>query len=166
MIELHENTEFEQVYDRFKDKVARYICGKIPNEHDAEDLASDVFVKVFNGLSGFDEKKASLSTWIYKITRNAVIDYYRTAKDICELPEELCFDENIEENMLNEEALRSLAGALDKLSQRERDIIILHYYNGETLKSIAGVMGISYSYIKLLHANALKVLREIMDERK
>ena len=80
MIELHENTEFEQIYAKFKDKVARYIYGKIPNEHDAEDLISDVFVKVFKGLSGFDERKASLSTWIYRITQNAVIDYFRTAK--------------------------------------------------------------------------------------
>lgn len=166
MIELHENTEFEQVYAKFKHKVARYICGKIPNEHDAEDLASDVFVKVFHGLSGFDEKKASLSTWIYKITQNAVIDYYRTAKSICELPEELCFDENIEEKMINEEMLESLADALGKLSRRERDIIILHYYSGKTLKSIAEIMDISYSYVKLLHANALKVLRKIINERK
>lgn len=166
MIELHDNAGFEQVYARFKDKVARYICGKIPNEHDAEDLVSDVFVKVFNGLSGFDEKKASLSTWIYSITQNAVIDYYRKTKSVCELPEELCFDENIEEKMINEEMLKSLADALGKLSQRERDIIILHYYNGKTLKSIAEIMDISYSYIKLLHANALKALRETIYERK
>jgi len=164
MIELHENTEFEQVYAKFKDKVARYICGKIPNEHDAEDLASDVFVKVFNGLSGFDEKKASLSTWIYKITQNAVIDYYRKAKLVCELPEEICFDENIDEKMLNEETLKSLADALGKLSSRERDIIILHYYSGKTLKSIAEKMDISYSYVKLLHTNALKALRETINE--
>lgn len=162
MIELHENTEFEQVYARFKNKVTRYICGKIPNEHDAEDLAADVFVKVFHGLSGFDEKKASLSTWIYRITQNTVIDYYRTTKFLCELPEELCLDGNIDENILNEETLKSLADALEKLPQRERDIIILHYYSGKTLKSIAEIMDISYSYVKLLHANALKALREII----
>ena len=50
MIEPYKNTEFEQIYVKFKDKVARYINGKIPNEHDAEDLTSDVFVKVFKGL--------------------------------------------------------------------------------------------------------------------
>ena len=51
MIELHKNTEFEQIYAKFKDKVARYIYGKIPNEHDAEDLISDVFVKVLDRKS-------------------------------------------------------------------------------------------------------------------
>ncbi len=72
MIELNKNTEFEQIYAKFKDKVAQYIYGKIPNKHDAEDLISDVFVKVFKGFSGFDETKASLSTWIYRITQNTV----------------------------------------------------------------------------------------------
>ncbi len=159
MIELHENTEFEQIYAKFKDKVARYIYGKIPNEHDAEDLISDVFVKVFKGLSGFDERKASLSTWIYRITQNAVIDYFRTAKSVCGLPEELCFEGNIDEEML-----KSLADALEQLSQRERDIIILHYYSGKTLKNIAEIMDISYSYVKLLHTKALKVLHKIINE--
>lgn len=162
MIELHKNTEFEQIYARFKDKVARYIYGKIPNEHDAEDLISDVFVKVFKGFSGFDETKASLSTWIYRITQNTVIDYYRTAKSVCGLPEELCFEGNIDEEMINEETLNSLADALEQLSWRERDIIILHYYSGKTLKSIAEIMDISYSYVKLLHTKALKILREII----
>ena len=164
MIELHENNEFEQIYAKFKDKVARYIYGKIPNEHDAEDLISDVFVKVFKGFSGFDEKKASLSTWIYKITQNAVIDSYRKAKSVYGLPEELCFEGSIDEEMLNEETLKNLADALGQLPQRESDIIILHYYSGKTLKSIAEIMDISYSYVKLLHTKALNNLREIINE--
>lgn len=64
--------------------------------------------------------------------------------------------------MLNEETLNSLADALEQLSRRERDIIILHYYSGRTLKGIAEIMDISYSYVKLLHTKALKVLREII----
>ncbi|MCI8899139.1 MAG: sigma-70 family RNA polymerase sigma factor [Lachnospiraceae bacterium] len=116
------------------------------------------------GNSGFDEKKASLSTWIYKITQNAVIDYYRKAKSVYGLPEELCFEGNIDEEMLNEETLKSLADALEQLPQRESDIIILHYYSGKTLKSIAEIMDISYSYVKLLHTKALNNLREIINE--
>ena len=66
--------------------------------------------------------------------------------------------------MLNEETLNSLADALEQLSRRERDIIILHYYSGKTLKSIAEIMDISYSYVKLLHTKALNNLREIINE--
>lgn len=168
MIEIYENVDLtrrsERVYIEFKDKVTRYVRGKIGNEHDSEDVVSDVFVKVFNGLSDFDENKASLSTWIYTITRNAVIDYFRAAKQFCELPEELYSEDDTEQNMINTEMLERLADALERLNERERDIIILHYYSGRTLKVIAQIMSISYSYVKLLHSDALKALRKYIDE--
>ena len=154
MIELCENIEFERIYIEFRDKVTRYVRGKIANEQDAEDVVSDVFVKVFNGLYGYDRKKSSVSTWIYTIAHNTVIDHYKTAKSVCELPGNLCSEDNIED----------LANALERLTERERDIIILHYYSGKTLKNIAEKMNISYSYVKLLHGNALKALRVIMNK--
>lgn len=168
MIEIYENVELtrrqERIYIEFKDKVTRYVRGKISNEHESEDVVSDVFVKVFNGLSSFDENKSSLSTWIYTITRNAVIDYLRISNRFCELPEELCSADDTEQSLLNGEMLRSLADALSRLDERERDIIVLHYYSGRTLKDIAQIMSISYSYTKLLHSNALKALREFIGE--
>lgn len=167
MIKIYENADTarqERIYFEFKDRVARYVHGKIGNEHDSEDVVSDVFVKVFNGLSDFDENKASLSTWIYTITRNAVIDYFRASKRLCELPEELCSEDDTEQKLINAEMLERLADALERLNERERDIIVLHYYSGRTLKDIAEAMGISYSYIKLLHSNALKTLRKFIDE--
>lgn len=164
MIELCENIEFERVYIEFKDKVTRYVRGKINNEQDAEDVVSDVFVKVLNGLSGFDREKSSMSTWIYTIAHNTVIDYYRTAKPLCGLPDDLCCKDNIDEALLNGEALESLANALKQLPERERDIVILHYYSRKTLKNIAEKMNISYSYVKLLHGNALKTLRGLMNK--
>lgn len=167
MIKIYENAytaRQERIYIEFKDKVARYVRGKIVNEHDAEDVVSDVFVKVFNGLSDFDENKASLSTWIYTITRNAVIDHFRASKRLCELPEELYSEDDTEQNIINTEMLERLADALERLNERERNIIVLHYYGGRTLKDIAEAMGISYSYTKLLHGGALKALRKHIDE--
>lgn len=167
MIEIYENTDTarqERIYTEFKDKVTRYVRGKIGSEHECEDVVSDVFVKVFNGLSDFNENKSSLSTWIYTITRNAVIDHFRASKQFCELPEELYSEDDTEQNMINAEMLERLASALERLNERERDIIVLHYYSGRTLKDIAEAMGISYSYIKLLHSNALKTLRKFIDE--
>lgn len=168
MIEIYENVELKQrqehIYIEFKDKVTRYVRGKISDEHECEDVVSDVFVKVFNGLSDFDENKAKLSTWIYTITRNAVIDYFRASKRLCELPEELYSEDDTEQKMINTEMLERLADALERLNERERDIIILHYYSGRTLKDIAQIMNISYSYVKLLHSDALKVLRKYIDE--
>lgn len=168
MTDIQKSVEWKQrqerIYIEYKDKVTCYIRGKISNSHDAEDIVSDVFVKVFRGLAGYDESKASVSTWIYTITRNTLTDYFRKAKRFCEIPEELCTGDDAEEALLNGEMLDCLANALSQLGQRERDIVILHYYSGKTLKEIAEMTGISYSYIKLLHANAIKKLRKMMEQ--
>ncbi len=153
----------EQIYLDYKDKVTRYISGKVPDPHTVEDLVSFVFVKAFAALPSFDRKKASVSTWIYTITRNVVIDHYRTAKQHSELVEMPVADGGIEEQILSEEMLSRLADALMKLDKRERDLIVLHYYKGHTLKSTAEILHISYSYAKLLHGNVLKELRGLLE---
>lgn len=152
---------YGEIYTAYKEKVSRYIHGKISNFHDAEDLVSDVFLKICQKYDTFDETKASLSTWIYTLTRNAVIDFYRTSKTHCKIPEEFPADGDFDET-LGEERLDSLADALCRLGQRERDIIILHYYNGYTLKEVAGKMKLSYSTVKLLHGRALRKLQKWM----
>lgn len=58
MPEMSEKIDLERIYVMFKDKIARYIRGKIANEQEAEDLTSEVFVKVFHRLSDFDESKS------------------------------------------------------------------------------------------------------------
>lgn len=152
----------ERVYLDYRDKVRRYISGKVRNIHDIEDLTNDVFVKVYEKLEKFDGEKASVSTWVYTITRNTVIDFYRTNKTCEELPETLVSDDGVDENVIKEESLSELCDALESLDERSRDLIIFHYYKGLTLKEIAEKMSISYSYAKLLHNNALAKLKDFL----
>ena len=152
----------EQIYSEYKEKVTHYISGKVSNSHDMEDLVSKVFEKVLKGLEGFDERKASLSTWIYAITRNTVIDYFRTNKPVCELPEELTVDDTAN-RLYCREMQMELAASLKQLDQRGRDLIILHYYSGYSLKKVAQMMKISYSNTKNIHRRALCELRNLMD---
>ena len=152
----------ERLYLDYRDKVRRYISGKVRNIHDIEDLTSDVFVKVYEKLEKFDGEKASVSTWVYTITRNTVIDFYLTNKTCEELPETLVSDDGVDENVIKEESLSELCDALESLDERSRDLIIFHYYKGLTLKEIAEKMSISYSYAKLLHNNALAKLKDFL----
>lgn len=156
--------EKNKIYTDFHKKVTRYVTGKIPNPQDAEDLVSCVFMKVFQKLNTFDESKASLSTWIFTITRNTVYDFYGTRKDFSELPEDIADDGKIDENLLNEEMLEQLADALESLDERSRDLIILHYYSGLTLKEIADRMQMSYPNTKVIHKKALRALQAFLGD--
>lgn len=156
--------EKNKIYTDFHKKVTRYVTGKIPNPQDAEDLVSCVFMKVFQKLDTFDESKASLSTWIFTITRNTVYDFYGTRKDFSELPEDIADDGKIDENLLNEEMLEQLADALESLDERSRDLIILHYYSGLTLKEIADRMQMSYPNAKVIHKKALRAMQAVLGD--
>ena len=72
------NTDvMEKIYLEYKEKVFRYVRGKVSNVADAEDVTSEIFLKIQTSLGSYDEEKATLSTWIYTITHNAVCNFYR-----------------------------------------------------------------------------------------
>ncbi len=148
-----------KIYEDYYKKVYSYLLGQVNDSYLAEDLASDVFLKVYEKLDLYDETKASISTWIFTIARNKLTDYYRGRTVFGEIPETMADGSDIEEDMCNNEMLEILAGALEKLDERERDIIILHYYSGVTLKEIGQRLGISYAYVKILHNKALSSLK-------
>ena len=142
-----------QIYEEYHTKVLRYINSQVNDYYLAEDLCSDVFVKVYEKLDTFDDKKASISTWVFTITRNRLIDYYRTRKVMVEIPETLTYDDDYSD--IDDEMLEKLAEALDKVDERSKKLIIMHYYEGKTLKEVAELMDISYPYAKILHKKAL-----------
>lgn len=109
--------------------------------------------------SSYDGERASLSTWIYTVTRNTVIDYFRSNKSEEELPEDFSCGDLEEDEFLKKESLHELGKALAELDERSRALIIFRYYKEMTLKEIADRMGISYAYVKILHKSALHDLR-------
>lgn len=149
----------ERAYRLYHDRILGYIRAKVSSAAEAEDICSAVFLKVHTKIAEYTPQKSAFSTWIYTIARNAVIDYFRTAHRHEQIDEEIAFAEDDYENILREETLGELASALEKLPQRERDIIILHYYFGKTLKEVAAKMNISYSSIKFIHNRAITILR-------
>ena len=154
--------DIETLYTQYYSKVMGYIHARIRNRMDAEDLCADVFEKVQRKLPDFDPSKASVSTWIFTITRNTVIDHYRRSRPSEELDENLSDNIELDEGLLNSETLHELASALRSLPEEMRDIIVLRYYDGKPLTEIAEMMGLSYGAVKLRHQSALVKLRKVL----
>ena len=153
----------EQIYKDYKDKVFSYIRNHVNSIADAEDLCEDVFVKIFEKIDTYDENKSRLSTWIYSVTSNTVIDFYRTNHISSEIPEDLSDERSsIEDDYLDQENLEALAGALKELPQEQMDIIVLRYYKGYTLQEVAEKMSLSYGITKLRHREALGTLQRLL----
>ena len=139
-----------------------YIAARVQRRADAEDLCADVFEKAFRKRDAFDESKASISTWIFTITRNTVIDYFRKTRPTEEPDENLASDDEVDEHLLSQETLSELATALNKLPEELQDIIVLMYYDGKPMTEVATMMGLSYGAIKLRHQKALSMLKLAM----
>ncbi len=150
---------WEQVYAAYSGKVMGYIMARVQHRADAEDLCADVFEKVFRKLDQFDQSKASLSTWIFTITRNTLIDHFRKSKPMEELDENLSDEAEVETPLLEQETLSELAAALNLLPQELRDIVVLLYYDRKPLTEIAELMHLSYGAVKLRHQKALTLLK-------
>ena len=156
----------EKIYLEYKEKVFRYVRGKVSNVADAEDVTSEIFLKVQTSLDSYDEEKATLSTWIYTITHNAVCNYYRDeSKRALTLDENALYsdrDDGVMAEIENEILKESLAIALETLSEREQDIIVLYYYHALPLQDIAIKMGITYTNAKFIKHQAISKLKLAM----
>lgn len=162
MVNQTEQFDTEKICTEFYPKVYQYLVNRLGNIEDAEDMAQTVFLKIYTKLDTFDASKSSLSTWIFNITRNTLIDHQRsmTLRLHDEIPETVAAEGiDMLDNLIMEQEQEQLADALEKLTREERDLIILHYYNEYTLLKVAELMRRPYGQIKRLHMKALQKIK-------
>lgn len=160
----NQSLDYEQIYIEYKDRVSGYIFSHISNSDDTRDLVSSVFTKILQSSASYRGDPNSISSFIYRITQNLVIDYYRTKKIQDEVSESLVASQSIEDDFFKQSTLDFLADALALLPDFERDIVILHYYKNISLKKIAIKLQSTDGKVKLAHSRAIKFLKNKFEE--
>lgn len=155
---------FEDIYQRYYSKVLSYLLSRVRPPEEAEDVCSEVFEKVLRGLDTYDENRGAISTWIYRIAHNAILDHARKRRPTEELDESLVSGELIDDTLLRSESLTALSAALERLDEDERDVIVLHYYEGYTLRAISERTGISYRTVIRREQRALSMLKYLLKD--
>src|SRR5271154_6546334 len=110
-IQARDELAFREMVDRHQSKVFSIIYGILRNHNDAEDIAQQVFAKIYFSIGSFD-CRSSLLTWIYKITVNECYDYLRK-KRVRKLVYESDFSEEDAQRMQNSESATGQAPAVD-----------------------------------------------------
>ena len=162
---MNKTDVMEKIHLEYREKVFRYVRGKVASTADAEDVTSEIFLKVLSSLDSYDEEKATLSTWIYTITHNTVCNYYREqSRCALSLDENALYSDtdDVMTEIENEILKENLAIALETLSEREQDIIVLYYYHEIPLRDIAIKMGITYTNAKFIKHRAISKLKLAM----
>ena len=156
---------YERLYKEYRPTVYAYISARVSSREDAEDLCQHVFVKLYKALETFDREKASMSTFVYQLSHNAVIDYYRTSHRHEALSEDDAVLPSAENVVMDRAKAEEIAAALSQLPQQQRDILVLRFYRGWTLARIALETGLTYDTIVSRQKSAFEKLRKLLKER-
>jgi RNA polymerase sigma-70 factor (ECF subfamily) len=164
---------FQAIVERHRSMVYRVAYQFAGNHHDAEDIAQDVFIKVYRSLDRF-RQDAQLTSWMYRIVMNACIDHRRRQRSAIAAP----FGDEAEQRMLNtpegtpgpEE--RAYAGELGQVLESEigrlpsgqRVVFVMRHHQGMKLCEIADALGLAEGTVKRqLHA-AVHRLRQALTQ--
>lgn len=156
---------FETLYEEYYTKILFYIYKRIGNREDAEDLAGEVFLYAYDHYGGFNPEKCAVSTWLYIIVNSRVKNYYRDHRshaDISALENLLPDDgDELERAVWLEQLRAGLREAVDSLPERQREVIVMKYFQNRSHKEIAAAIHTSEGNTRVILSRALDRLKDI-----
>ncbi len=147
------------VFETYRDTLVKFISSRIQNPVDREELVSDVFMKVYNHCEKLPEIR-NIESWLITISRNAIIDYYRSKSkiqfgDIPEIAEEPASPE------LSQELASCVPGMIEKLPKKYAGPVFDYEILGIPQKELANSYGLSESGLKSRVQRGRKMMREL-----
>jgi len=155
------------LYDVYYDKIARYIFVRIGDQQEAEDLASEVFLKALGALDSYQERGLPMQAWLFKIAHNLVVDHLRkmSKRKAVSLDEVKAFDKaNLEEVAESRLQVERLGSALKRLSPAQREVLGLRFFGGLTSIEAGRILGKSPGAVREMQRLALRSLRKALGE--
>jgi RNA polymerase sigma-70 factor (ECF subfamily) len=139
-------TATERIWNEYAGQLRGFIYRRIPNPGVVDDLVQEVFLKVQSRVDTLKDE-TRLESWLYQITRNAIIDHFRGRKPEEELPETLDLPE-AEPSCVLAELAECVRPMMDVLPEEYRLPLLLSDLEGLTQKEVAGRLGLSLSATK------------------
>ncbi|MCF8243298.1 MAG: RNA polymerase sigma factor [Melioribacteraceae bacterium] len=172
-----DKSDFKNLVEKHQENV-RNLCFKyLRSREDADDVAQDVFIQVYESLTSF-RSEAEISTWIFRIAVNKSIDALRkkkrkkryaqlisifgTGED--DPPLEISSGENVQENFEQSERVKHLNKAIESLPDNQKTALILSKYHGFSNKEIAEILNTSISAVEsLIHRSKKNLHKKLYD---
>jgi RNA polymerase sigma factor (sigma-70 family) len=161
---MAEPAAFAAIYDHYFPRVYNYVRYRVREADAADDVTAQVFERAWVKLDGYRPERAPLAVWIFAIARNAVNDHLRVQWRRRWLSLEVLHyqpsrDLQPEEIAARNETRARLLLAVDRLSERERDILGLKFGAGLTNRNISELAGLSESNVGVILYRAVRRLR-------
>jgi len=154
---------YSKIYDKYVDKIYRFVVLKVKSQEIAEDLTSEVFLR---GWQSFKEKKdkiENMQAFLYQIARNLLADHYRQSSKAQLVSVEYApitdSSQDLEEKAFLRSDLEQVKAALVNINEDYREVIIWYYLDELKVSEIAKMLDKSEPTTRVLIHRALKALR-------
>ena len=153
---------FGALYDRYCDRIYRYVFRRLRNHEAAEDVTAEIFVKVLRAIDTYRPATAPFSTWLYRIAANAVVDFMRGRRSTMSLDvtaDAADLGAPVEELAISRVEAARVWQAVDNLTDAQRTAVTLRFGSDLPIAEIAGQMGRTEGAVKLLLNRGLAAVR-------
>lgn len=158
---------FGHLYERYLDRIFRYVRARVGEKHVAEDITEMVFLRSFESLDTYEERGHPFSAYLYQVARNLLVDHYREDDDLIplqriETKEAIASDS--EQTAIKREMMAVLVKAMTKLPAEYQEVIRLRILLQLPTSETAEWMDRSTGAIRVLLHRAMKALKKQADE--
>ncbi|PID29002.1 MAG: hypothetical protein CSB55_02740 [Candidatus Cloacimonadota bacterium] len=152
---------FEKLYEKHFPAIFRYVMMRVQNRDYAEEIVSNVFFKAMQKISLFKWKSIPFSAWLYRIAISEISNYFRKAKKQTKIKDSYVEKEDIAqyERSYDYDFIKEY---IDKLPQKDQEIIILRYFENKSFQDISQILRIRENTLRVNLHRALKKLEKLI----
>lgn len=162
---------FDKVYKDYHRNIYNWIYSKIRNNEVSQELANDVFIKVHDNISLYDNNISKISTWVYTIAKNVLIDYMRKkslpTRSLSDFTDddgnELIFytdNKNAHNEIVNDELSDAINNAMNALPEIYKSIANLFFIEQQSHEEITDKLNVPIGTVKAYIHRAKYILRK------
>jgi RNA polymerase sigma-70 factor (ECF subfamily) len=151
---------FTQIYERYAPGIYRYIYCRVGEVELAEDLRSEVFLRLFEGLDRYEDRGWPLSAWLYRIAHDRTIDTVRRrrSRQIVPLEDWSATSDGPENDVAARLESEEIAQMIEKLTDEQRQVIKLRFMSELSIQEVAQRTGRSEGAVKALQYRGIQSL--------
>ncbi len=163
-----DESAFGELYDAYADYIYRYISYRVNRAEVAQDLTAEVFLRMVEGLAGYEDRGLPFMSWLYRIAHARLVDYYQECKRTGESQDieaiELSTDEDLDGELMTDYRRRKVREAMRRLTNEQQQVIIFRFLEGKNLQETADILGKTIGAIKVMQYRALQALSRVLEE--
>ena len=170
---------FGEAFDLYYPKILHYVVYRTGNIRNAQDITSETFFKAYMNIIKYDPTRGSFSSWLYRITSNEVVNFYRKngqrVYSLEQLREDSGFDpkdkQDLEEELIQAEEklgkhkdFLAIVRNVNRLDTKYQEVIVLQYFEQKKLTEICEITGKKLGTVKSLASRAVAKLKHLIEE--